>query len=122
MAKPKHRMTLEEYYQIINWLKEHRTRIHGSNDTQEEIRKEAEDELGFTVPITSIQKCGKIVKVQWPKSPTPPAPVPIDREAIIILIGALHGLYIETSGTAPEALQNLKSTYVQQQPTDDDGV
>lgn len=121
MESPKrYRMTLEQYYKIINWLKEHKHQIHGSNDTQDEIRKQAENELAFAVPITSIQKCGKIAKIKWPKSPAPPQPVPLDREAIIILIGAVHGLYVETSGTVPDALQNLKSTYVQQKPEDDD--
>ena len=43
----------------------------------------------------------------------PPPPLPIDREAIIILISALEGLYIETRGSAPQNLVELKSAYVQ---------
>ena len=114
MAPPKHRMTLEEYYQIINWLKDKRHRIHSSNDTTERIRMEAEEELGFNVPITSIQKCGRIAKIKWPKSPTPPAPVPLEREAIIILMGAIAGLYVETGKTVPTELANLMSIYVRE--------
>ena len=120
MAPPKHRMTLEEYYVIINWLKENKHRIHGSSDTQEEIRIEAEKELGMHVPITSIIKCGKIAKIQWPKSPTPPAPVPLEREAIIILIGTIAGLYVETGRTVPTELANLQSTYVREEPPEED--
>ena len=115
MATPKHRMTLEQYYQIIGWLQQNKHRIHASDLSQPEICIQAQEGLGFVVPITSIQKCGKIAKIKWPKSPVPPAPVPIDREAIIILIGAIHGLYIEKCGRAPDDLENLKSTYVREQ-------
>lgn len=121
MAAPKHRMTLEEYYQIINWLKENRHRIHASSDaTQLEICKQAEESLGFNVPITSLQKCGRIAKIKWPKSPAPPLPVPIQREAIIILIGAISGLYVETNRTVPAELANLQTTYVQEPSVDNE--
>lgn len=112
-------MTLEEYYQIINWLKEKKHRIHSSNDTTEEIRTQAEEELGFNVPITSLQKCGKIAKIKWPKSPTPPPPVPLEREAIIILMGAISGLYVETGRTVPAGLANLQITYVAERVDED---
>ena len=114
MAKPKQRMTLEQYYKIIGWLKENRHRIHQSNDTQLEVCGQAENALGFRVPITSIQKCGKIAKIKWPKSPPEPAPVPLEREAIIILIGAISGLYVETGKTVPAELANLQTTYVRE--------
>jgi len=120
MATPKHRMTLEEYYVIINWLKEKKLRIHTSNDTTEEIRIQAEEELGFNVPITSLQKCGKIAKVKWPKSPPTPPPVPLEREAIIILIGTIAGLYVETGRTVPTDLANLQMTYVSEPEEEND--
>ena len=122
MAKPRQlqRMSLEQYYKIINWLKENKHRIDSSLDTQNEIRKWAEEELGFAVPITSLQKCGKIAHIKWPKSPTPPLPIPIEREAIIILMGAIAGLYVETGRTIPENLANLQTTYVQKQREDAD--
>jgi len=118
VVRPKQRMTLEQYYKIIGWLKEHKHQIHGSNDTQPEICLQAESALGFIVPITSIQKCGKIAKIKWPKSPTPPPLVPLEREAIIILMGAIAGLYVETGKTVPNELANLQSIYVRQQPDD----
>lgn len=123
MAPPAHRMTLEQYYEIIGWLKENKHRIHSSsNATQLETCKQAEESLGFNVPITSIQKCGKIAKIKWPKSPAPPQPVPLEREAIIILMGAIAGLYVETGKTVPNELANLQSTYVREQIEENDDV
>ena len=120
MATPKHRMTLEQYYPIINWLIANKHRIHHSDDSQIEVCRQAENELGFVVPITSIQKCGKIAKIKWPKSPALPAPVPLDREAIIILMGAISGLYVETGKTVPTELANLQSTYVREQADEEE--
>lgn len=120
MAKsnPKQRMTLEQYYEIIGWLQNNKQRIQLSDDTQLEVCGQAEYELRFKVPITSIQKCGKIAKIRWPKSPPPPAPVPLEREAIIILMGAIAGLYVETGKTVPNELANLQSTYVRRPVVD----
>ena len=128
MAKPdpKHsnrRMTLEQYYKIIGWLQDNKRQIHASSNTQIEVCEAAAIDLQFVVPITTIQKCGKIAKIKWPKSPTPPAPVPLEREAIIILMGAIAGLYVETGRTVPTELANLQSTYVREPVSDeDDGV
>ena len=122
MAAPKQRMTLEKYVQIIGWLKENKHRIHHSDDSQIDVCRQAENTLGFIVPITSIQKCGKIAKIRWPKSPTPPAPVPLEREAIIILMGTIAGLYVETGRSVPTELANLQSTYVREQPEDDEPI
>lgn len=113
-----HRMTLEQYLKIIDWLKENKHRIHQSDDTQAEVCEQAEAALGFIIPITSIKKCGKIAKIKWPKSPPEPPPVPLEREAIIILMGAIAGLYVETGRTIPNELANLQSTYVRE-PVDE---
>lgn len=125
MAAPKQRMTLEKYYKIIGWLKETKHRIQHSDNSQIEVCRQAENELGFVVPITSIQKCGKIAKIKWPHSPPTPPPVPLEREAIIILMGAISGLYVETGKTIPTELANLMSTYVrepvEENETDSDG-
>lgn len=115
MAAPRHRITLEQYVKIIEWLKENRDRILRDELTQLSVAQQATLSLQFAVPLTSIQKCAKIAKIKWAKSPPKPPPVPLDHEAIVILIGAIHGLYVETSGTVPENLENLKSTYAQNQ-------
>lgn len=115
MAKPKHRITLEQYVKIIEWLKENKHRILREELTQLPTAQEATLALGFAVPITSIQKCGKIAKIKWAKSPTPPPPVPLEREAIIILIGSIAGLYVETGKTVPTELANLQTVYVREQ-------
>lgn len=114
MAPPRHRITLEQYVQIIDWLKENKHRILRDELMQLPTAQEATVALGFAVPITSIQKCARIAKIKWAKSPAPPPPVPIDREAIIILIGAISGLYVETGRTIPANLENLKSAYVRE--------
>lgn len=115
-----HRMTTEQYYKIICWLKENKHRISTSDYTQLEVCEQAEVGLGFAVPITSIQKCGKIAKIKWPKSPPTPPPVPLEREAIIILMGAIAGLYVETGRTVPDSLANLQTTYVREPVVDDE--
>lgn len=114
MQNQSQRLTVEQYIQITDWLKENKHRIHSSVSTQLEICEESGQALGFKVPITSIQRCGKIAGIKWPKSPPKPPPVPIEREAIIILIGAIAGLYVETGRTMPESLANLKTAYVQE--------
>ena len=112
MAKQQ-RLSVEQYVLITDWLKMNRDRIEGNSHTQLEVSGIAEKELGFFVPLTTVQRCAKIAKVKWANSPPPPPPLPIDREAIIILISALEGLYIETRGSAPQNLVELKSAYVQ---------
>lgn len=112
---PKQRMTVEQYVEITDWLKNNKNRIERLNEcTQLEAAAIAEAELGYAVPLTTIQRCAKIAKVKWAKSPAPPPPVPIERDAIIILIGAISGLYVETGRTLPAELANLQSTYVRE--------
>lgn len=109
------RISVEKYVEITDWLRTNKQRIQVAENTQAEAAAIAESELGFGVPITTIQRCAKIAGVKWAKSPAPPPPVPLEREAIIILMGAIAGLYIETGRTIPENLANLQSTYVRNQ-------
>ncbi|GAJ04105.1 unnamed protein product, partial [marine sediment metagenome] len=96
------RMTIERYIQITDWLKLNKDRIEKGGCTQLEAVAMAEKELGYEVPLSSIQRCAKMADIAWANSPPKPPPVPIDREAIIILIGALSGLYIEEGKTVPD--------------------
>ena len=110
---PKQRMTVEQYVEVTDWLKNNKYRIESQTEcTQLEAAALVAAELGYAVPLTTIQRCAKIAKIKWAKSPAPPPPVPIEHEAIVILIGALSGLYIETGRTIPDELANLQSTYV----------
>jgi len=106
-------MRIEQYIQITDWCRENKHRIQSEEITQSKAAEEAGAVLGYEIPITSMRRCARMAKIKWSKTRPEPQPIPIDREAIIILIGAVHGLYVETSGSVPEALQNLKSTYVQ---------
>lgn len=112
------RMTVEQYVEITECLKVSKHRIEASEFTQLEAAAYIGSNLGYEIPLTTIQRCAKIAKVKWAKSPTPPLPVPLEREAIIILIGAIAGLYIETNRTVPAELANLQSTYVRNQEND----
>jgi len=105
-------MTIEEYICLIDWLKVNKQNIEKNEQTQGEVQAMAEMELNYKVPLSSIQRCAKIIKLNWANSPPKPPEVPIGREAIIILIGAVSGLYIETGKTVPDALANLQSAYV----------
>jgi len=117
MSKKK-RLSIEEYVEITDWLKVNKHRIESTENTQLEAAAIAGSELGYIVPLTTIQRCAKIAKVKWAKSPAPPLPVPLEHEAIVILIGAIAGLYIETNRTVPAELANLQSNYVRDQEKD----
>lgn len=108
------RMTVEQYIQINDWLKLNKDRIEKTEYSQLEAAAIAGKELGFDVPLSSIQRCAKMANIVWANSPPKLPPVPIDREAIIILIGALSGLYIEEGKTVPDNLANLQSRYVKE--------
>lgn len=114
--KRQQRLKFEEIIKINDWLKACKHKIESTEMTQIDAQKLATEELGFEVPRSSLQHLARIVGVKWAKSPPPPAPVPLDREAIIILISSLYGLYVETVGSVPKMLEDLKSTYVQNQP------
>lgn len=107
------RITMEKYVEITDWLKMNKNKIEVTEHTQAEASLLAESELGYAVPLTTIQRCAKMAKIKWAKSPAPPSPVPLEREAIIILMGAIAGLYVETGKTVPAELANLQTTYVQ---------
>jgi len=107
-------MTVEQYIQITDWLKLNKNRVEKMGSTQLEAAAMVGNELGFAVPLSSIQRCAKMANIIWSNSPPKPPPVPIDREAIIILIGALSGLYIEEGKTVPDNLANLQSRYVKE--------
>lgn len=109
------RITVEQYVEIVDYLKVNKCRIEAAENTQLEAAAIAEADLGYVVPLTTIQRCAKIAGVRWAKSPALPPPVPLDHEAIVILIGAIAGLYIETGRTIPENLANLQSTYARQE-------
>jgi hypothetical protein len=117
MAKKKstqQRMSLEKYVELTDWLKINKRDIEVNHRTQGDVALLAEVELGYVVPITSIQRCAKIAKIKWAYAPPEPPKPPIEREAIIILIGALSGLYVETGRSVPAELANLQSTYVRE--------
>jgi hypothetical protein len=116
MAKQQ-RVSVEQYVTLTDWCRTNKRSLEANENTQAEAAALAEGDLGFAVPITSMQRCAKIAEIRWAKSPPPPPAPPIEREAIIILIGALEGLYIETGRTVPALLANLKSTYVRAEDT-----
>lgn len=119
MAKQQ-RITVEQYVEITDWCKNNKHRIESQTEcTQAEAAAIASGELGYGVPITTIQRCAKIAKIKWAKSPAPPLPVPLEREAIIILIGAISGLYVETGRSVPAELANLQSMYVRELQQED---
>jgi len=109
---------MEQYVEITDYLRENKHRIESAENTQAEAAAIAEQALGYPVPLTTIQRCAKIAKVKWAKSPSPPPPVPLKREAIIILMGAIAGLYVETGKSVPDELANLQTTYVREENAD----
>ena len=109
------RMSVEQYDEINCWLRNNKNRIERIECTQLEAASMCGSELGFKIPLSTIQRCAKIAKVKWALSPSKPLPVPIGRDAIIILMGALSGLYIELGKTVPDRLANLQSAYVREQ-------
>ena len=112
------RMTVEQYIQVTDWLKMQKSVIEDQKSTQLEVAARASSVLGHKIPLSSIQRCAKMAKIEWANSPPKPPPVPIDHEAIVILIGAIAGLYIETGKTVPDNLANLQTRYVKE----DEGI
>lgn len=106
------RMSVEQYMEIGNWLTQERDHIRLAAYQQEQVRALASAALGYDVPFSSLIRCAKIVGVQWAGSPPKSPPTPIEREAVIILIGAVEGLYVEAGKTVPDDLANLHSTYI----------
>lgn len=110
MTKQK-RMSVEQYLQIGKWLENRKADIERTGMAQKDVQSIMSDELGFVVPFSSVIRCARAMDIKWAGSPPKPPEVPIGHEAIIILIGALAGLYIETGKTVPDDLANLQSTY-----------
>jgi len=108
------RMTYEQYVDVTDWCKDNKERIERLGWTQLQAAQEATIALGFAVPLSSMQRCAKKVKIKWANSPPKSPEVPIDHEAIVILIGAIAGLYVETGKTIPDNLANLQSSYVRE--------
>ncbi len=113
MAKVQ-RISIEQYDKLTTWLRANKEQIEAGQLTQLTTAARAGGELGFKVPLSSIQRCAKMAKIEWVNSPPKPPPVPLDHEAIVILIGALCGIYIETGKTVPDNLANLQSRYVKE--------
>lgn len=113
MTKQK-RMSVEQYLQIGKWMENNKMKIATQWLAQEQVRVLISQELGYEVPFSSVIRCAKAVGIEWAGSPPKPLPVPLDREAIIILIGALSGIYIETGKTVPDDLANLQSAYAKE--------
>lgn len=115
----KRNMTIEQYIQITDWCRENKHRIQSEEVTQLRAAEEAGGVLGYEIPITSMRRCATMAKIRWANKRPEPLPTPIEREAIIILMGAIAGLYVETGKTVPTELANLQSSYVRQQQMDD---
>lgn len=113
----KSRIKPEQYVEINQWLKDNRDRILRTECTQLEAAAMAEAELGYKVPHSTIIRMAKTASVTWAKSPPKPPPVPIDHEAIVVLIGALEGLYVETGRSVPDDLADLHSRYARKGDT-----
>lgn len=76
------------------------------------------DDLNYDIALSTVISCAEVAKIKWAGSPTkqePPQP-PIDHESIIVLISCIHELYIRICGSAPQMLEDLKSSYVQNRP------
>ena len=112
--KKQTRMSIKQYLQIGQWLENNRVAIEEKGHSQIEIQILISSNLGYEVPLSSVIACAKAIEIQWARSPTPPSPVPMEREAFIILITALEGLYVELDKTIPDALANLHSSYVKE--------
>lgn len=112
-------MTIEQYIQITDWCRENKHRIQKEEVTQLKAAEEAGAVLGYEIPITSMRRCAVMAKIKWANKRPEPLPVPIEREAIIILMGAISGLYIETGRTVPTDLANLQMTYVAEEVDED---
>ncbi len=110
----KTRIKPEQYVEINQWLKDNRDRIQRTEATQLETASIASHELGYRVPHGTVIRMAKTAGVTWAKSPPKPPPVPIDHEAIVILIGALEGLYVETGRSVPDDLADLHSRYARE--------
>lgn len=108
------RMSIEQYLQIGKWLENNRDMIESRGHSQGEAQILMSSALGYEVPLSSVTRCAKAMSIRWAGSPAKPPPVPLEREAIIILIGAIAGLYIETNRTVPDDLANLQSTYTKE--------
>ena len=113
MPKAK-RMTYEQYVDVTDWCKDNKDRIERMKLTQLQAAQEATLALGFAVPLSSMQRCAKRVKIEWANSPPKPPEPPIEHEAIVILMGAIAGLYIETDRTIPDNLANLQTAYARE--------
>ena len=108
------RMSIKQYLQIGKWLDEHKMNIQAKKWSQPETQTIISSTLGYEVPLSTVISCAKALDIVWARSPAKPPPVPIDHEAIVILIGAISGLYIETGKTVPDNLANLQSTYARE--------
>ena len=108
------RITVEQYIDLGTWCKCYRDDIERIEHTQLEACALASKDLGFEVPLSAMQRVAKKMKVKWANAKPEPLPVPLDREAIIILMGAIAGLYVELGKTVPDNLANLHSTYVKE--------
>lgn len=113
MVKAK-KMSVEQYLEIGQWLILNKSRIQEKKFTQGDVQTLISDDVGYDVPLSSLIRCAKAMGVRWARSPVAMPPVPLDHEAIVILIGALEGLYVEMGKTIPDDLANLHSTYVSQ--------
>ena len=112
------RMTIEQYDKLTTWLRMNKDIIENQKSTQLEAAAKASSALGFKVPLSSIQRCAKMADIEWANAKPEPPPVPIGHEAIVILIGAISGLYIESGKTIPDNLANLNSRYVKENKND----
>jgi len=107
-------MSVEQYVQIGQWLVANRSLIENRGHSQTEVQILITSALEYEVPLSSLVRCAKAVKIKWAGSPTKPPPPPIGHEAMVIIIAALAGIYIETERTVPDDLANLQSTYAKE--------
>lgn len=108
------RMSIKQYLQIGKWLENSKNMIESRGHSQIEVQILMSSALGYNVPLSSVIACAKALDIVWARSPAKPPPVPLDREAITILIGALSGLYLETGRTVPDNLANLQSAFAKE--------
>jgi len=113
------RMSIEQYLKIGRCLEGWKERIETTGLAQKDVRTLVSGDVGFEVPLSSIIRVAKELDITWAGSPPKPPPVPIEREAFIILIGAVEGLYVEAGKTVPDNLANLHSAYVKENVVDE---
>ena len=111
------RVSVETYVSIIDFLRSNKEQIESERLTQKEVIDMVKQQLHYDVGLSTVKRCSTIAGIRWVHASHIQQPLPLDREAIILMMASIDELYQRLGSEPPKRFADMRTKYVQEVTT-----